>query len=224
MQWSKDNLTGKTTSYSYDTGNRLTKVATSGGGKTYTYTYDARGNRKTASDGATTQHLAYDAANQIATPGYGYDGQGNLTTTPALPTVTYDAAGRMAGAKTSNGTGTYIYAGTTADELIHQTTDKGESVDYVHGRTDQRLPIIEQVTLSTGSAYTEHDPTTGLGSPVQFINQSTVQSGIYEYNPREASSVSPGGSARPWERAAWASRHRWGSLERAWALSAEVWA
>ncbi|WP_199885609.1 RHS repeat-associated core domain-containing protein [Streptomyces sp. CB00455] len=215
LQWSKDNLTGKTTSYSYDSGNRLTKVATSGGGKTYTYTYDARGNRKTSTDGTTTQNLAYDAANQITTPGYTYDGQGNLTTTPALSAATFDAAGRMTTAKTGNGTGSYTYAGTNANELVHQTTDKGESVDYVHGRTDQYgLPVIEQVKLSTGTAYIEHDPTTGqplalrttngyeayyivdgLGNPVQFINQSTVQSGVYEYDPYGAAQTVKSGTA-----------------------------
>ncbi|MER7765013.1 RHS repeat-associated core domain-containing protein [Streptomyces sp. NPDC097619] len=215
LQWSKDNLSGKTTSYSYDSGSRLTKVATSGGGKTYTYTYDARGNRKTSSDGSTTQTLAYDAANQITTSGYGYDGQGNLTTTPALSGVTYDGAGRMATAKTANGTGTYTYAGTNANELVHQTTDKGESVDYVHGRTDQYgIPVIEHVKLTAGTAYIEHDPTTGqplalrttngyeayyvidgLGSPVQFINQSTVQSGVYEYDPYGAAQTVKSGTA-----------------------------
>ncbi|MDT9684999.1 RHS repeat-associated core domain-containing protein [Streptomyces sp. TRM76323] len=102
-------------------------------------------------------------------------------------------------AKTSKGTGAYTYAG----ELVHQTTDEGESVDYVHGRADQYgMPVIEQVKLTAGTAYIEHDPTTGqplalrtangyeayyivdgLGSPVQFINQSTVQSTVYEYDP-----------------------------------------
>ncbi|MGI5451500.1 RHS repeat-associated core domain-containing protein [Streptomyces sp. CA-243310] len=215
LQWSKDNLSGKTTSYGYDSGSRLTQVATSGGGKTYTYTYDARGNRKTSTDGSATQTLAYDAANQITTPGYTYDGQGNLTTTPSLSAVTYDGAARMATAKTNNGTGSYTYAGTNANELVHQTTDKGENVDYVHGRTDQYgVPVIEQVKLSTGTAYIEHDPTTGqplalrttngyeayyiidgLGNPVQFINQSTVQSGVYEYDPYGAAQTVKSGTA-----------------------------
>ncbi|MFF6959688.1 hypothetical protein [Streptomyces sp. NPDC008317] len=31
LQWSKDDLSGKTTTYAYDPGNRLTSVATSGG-------------------------------------------------------------------------------------------------------------------------------------------------------------------------------------------------
>ncbi|WP_371790433.1 hypothetical protein OG285_06145 [Streptomyces sp. NBC_01471] len=203
LQWSKDNLNGKTTTYSYDTANRLKSVATSGGGKTYTYGYDARGNRKTSGDGTTTQSFDFDAANQITTSGYGYDAKGDLTKSPSLSAITSDGAGRMTSAKTSKGTGTYTYAGTDQNELIHQSTDTGENVDYVYGTTDQYgMPVIEQVKLDAGTAYIDHDPTTGqplslrttngyeayyiidgLGSPVQFINQSTVQSTVYSYDP-----------------------------------------
>ncbi|EGJ73798.1 putative YD repeat-containing protein [Streptomyces sp. Tu6071] len=64
------------------------------------------------------------------------------------------------------------------------------------------MPVIEQVTPKEGTAYIDHDPTTGqplslrttngyeayyivdgIGNPVQIINQSTVQSTIYDYNP-----------------------------------------
>ncbi|MEU1125603.1 RHS repeat-associated core domain-containing protein [Streptomyces sp. NPDC005899] len=203
IQWSKDNLSGKTTQYDYDTANRLTEVATDGGGKTYTYTYDARGNRKTSTDGTTDQSLSYDAANQITTTGYTYDERGGLTKTPKLSALTYDAAGRMATATTASGTGRYTYAGTDATELTRQVSDKGETVNYVYGAPDQYgMPVIEQVGLEDGTAYIDHDPTTGqplsiravsgneayyimdgIGNPVQFINQFTVQSTIYEYDP-----------------------------------------
>ncbi|MFE9252458.1 RHS repeat-associated core domain-containing protein [Streptomyces sp. NPDC007088] len=216
IQWSKDNLSGKTTKYTYDKANRLTKVATDGGGKTYTYGYDARGNRKTSSDGTTDQALAYDAANQITTSGYTYDAKGGLTKTPKLSALTYDAAGRMATAKTDTGTGTYTYAGEDATELTHQTTDKGESVDYVYGAPDQYgMPVIEQVGLKEGTAFIDHDPTTGqplslrttngyeayyivdgIGNPVQFINQSTVQSAVFDYDPYGAVQIDkPTGTA-----------------------------
>lgn len=216
MQWSKDNLSGKTTQYGYDKANRLTKVATDGGGKTYTYGYDARGNRKTSSDGTTDQSLAYDAANQITSTGYAYDAKGGLTKSPKLSALTYDAAGRMATAKTDNGTGTYTYAGTDATELVHQSTDKGETVDYVYGAPDQYgMPVIEQVGLKEGTAFIDHDPTTGqplslrttngyeayyivdgIGNPVQFINQSTVQSAVFDYDPYGAVQIDkPTGTA-----------------------------
>ncbi|MFJ4415502.1 RHS repeat domain-containing protein [Streptomyces sp. NPDC088925] len=203
IQWSKDNLSGKTTKYTYDKANRLTKVATDGGGKTYTYAYDARGNRTSSSDGSTDQSLAFDAANQITSAGYTYDAQGNQTKTSKLSTVTYDGANRMVSAKTSTGTGSYTYAGEDANELVSQTSDEGEKTGYVYGAPDQYgMPVIEQVTLQEGTAYIDHDPTTGqplslrttngyeayyivdgIGNPVQFINQSTVQSTIYDYDP-----------------------------------------
>lgn len=216
LQWSKDNLTGKTTTYSYDTANRLKGVATSGGGKTYTYTYDARGNRKTAGDGTTTQSLSFDAANQITTSGYTFDGKGSLTKTPSLSAITYNGAGQMTAATKSTGTGTYQYAGTNQNELTHQTTDAGEGVDYVYGRTDAHgMPVIEQVKLAAGTAFIDHDPVTGeplvlrtttgseayyitdgLGSPVEFINQNTDTSTIYKYDPYGAYQTAVGtGSA-----------------------------
>ncbi|MFJ5294587.1 RHS repeat domain-containing protein [Streptomyces sp. NPDC088348] len=216
IQWSKDNLSGKTTKYTYDKANRLTAVATDGGGKTYTYGYDARGNRKTSSDGAADQALAYDAANQITSSGYTYDAKGGLTKTPKLVAVSYDAAGRMATAKTDSGTGSYTYAGTDSTELTHQTTDKGETVDYVYGAPDHYgMPVIEQVGLKEGTAFIDHDPTTGqplslrttngyeayyivdgIGNPVQFINQSTVQSAVFDYDPYGAVQIDkPTGTA-----------------------------
>ncbi|MGW4839671.1 hypothetical protein [Streptomyces globisporus] len=64
------------------------------------------------------------------------------------------------------------------------------------------MPVIEQVGLKEGTAYIDYDPTAGqplsirttngyeayyivdgIGNPVQFINQSTVQSTVYEYDP-----------------------------------------
>ncbi|MFJ2633316.1 RHS repeat-associated core domain-containing protein [Streptomyces sp. NPDC087422] len=175
-------------------------MATSGGGTTYSYGYDARGNRTTATG---TTALAHNAANQITTSGYTYDAAGNLTKTPSLSSVTYNGAGQMTAATTSTGTGTYTYAGTSQTELTHQTTDTGDNIDYVYGRPDGNgQPVIEQVTLDAGTAYIDHDPTTGqplvlrtttgteayyiidgFGSPVEFINQSTVTSTVYQYDP-----------------------------------------
>lgn len=177
-------------------------MATSGGGSTYSYAYDARGNRTTGT-GTGTSTLTHNAANQITTSGYTYDAAGNLTKTPSLSSVTYSGAGQMTSATTSTGTGTYTYAGTDQTELTELTTDAGENVDYVYGRPDGNgQPVIEQVKLDAGTAYIDHDPTTGqplvlrtttgteayyvsdgFGSPVEFINQSTVTSTVYQYDP-----------------------------------------
>ncbi|OMH24348.1 hypothetical protein BKD30_08795, partial [Tersicoccus phoenicis] len=97
IQWQKNNLTGQTTTYTYDQAGRLTKAAQAGGTGpvTYTYTYDGRGNRLTSGrTGAGTQSLVFNAANQITTSGYGFDGQGNMTADPA-GTYTYNGADQM---------------------------------------------------------------------------------------------------------------------------------
>ncbi|MEC5182415.1 hypothetical protein [Arthrobacter sp. CG_A4] len=73
IQWTKNNLTGVATAYTYDKAGRLTQAAETGGAspKTYTYAYDARGNRLTANGGSiTNQSLTANPANQISTTGY----------------------------------------------------------------------------------------------------------------------------------------------------------
>ena len=78
-----------TTTYTYDTDNRLTSAAISGG-TTYTYYYDAAGNRCSAAATGTpalcptgTGVFAYNAANQLTGSPFGssysYDGNGNET-------------------------------------------------------------------------------------------------------------------------------------------------
>ncbi|MBE7163622.1 MAG: RHS repeat protein, partial [Williamsia herbipolensis] len=99
LQWQRDNLTGQVTTYSYDGAGRLTQAAQSGGtgANTYAYTYDARGNRLTATvTGATpsSQTFTANAANQISSTGYTFDGAGNLTADPS-GTYAYTGAEQM---------------------------------------------------------------------------------------------------------------------------------
>ena len=63
LQWSKNNLTGLTSAYTYDGGGRLTQVAQTGtGANSYVYTYDVNGNRLTASvTGATPSTQTFTA-------------------------------------------------------------------------------------------------------------------------------------------------------------------
>ncbi|MFE9253135.1 hypothetical protein [Streptomyces sp. NPDC007088] len=84
-RWSKGDLSGKATKYTYDKANWLTNVVSDGGGRTYTYGYDARGNRKTSSDGTTDQSLAYDAVNQITPTGHTYDAAGRHRSSEHAP-------------------------------------------------------------------------------------------------------------------------------------------
>ena len=69
LQWSINNVTGQTTTHTYDAAGAITRVAQPGGtgspgNNTWAYTYDSRGNRLTATvTGATpsTQTLTVNA-------------------------------------------------------------------------------------------------------------------------------------------------------------------
>ena len=180
IQWVKDNVTGAVTAYTYDGAGRLTKAVVTGGPSpaTYTYTYDARGNRLTAGGPAGTQTLAANAANQISTNGYTYDGTGNLTADPS-GSYTYNAAQQMTTVTKGTNTYNYTYAGASQNELLSQTTPQG-TYKLTYGRTDaQGMPIIEQLKRNDGTAYIEHDPVTG--EPLMLRTSSGMQS-LYVYD------------------------------------------
>jgi RHS repeat-associated protein len=177
IQWSVDNLTGARTTYTYNTTDRLVGATTTGtGGKTFTYNYDARGNRLTAAaTGTGTQTLTYNPGYQITTAGYTHDGAGNLTTQPSNATLAYNGADQMTSATPTNGSTpatTYKYAGTTQDELVHQTLPT-DSIDYVYGRTDQQgQPLIQSITKGAQTVYLDHDAT---GTPQVFTTDTGVE-------------------------------------------------
>ena len=180
VQWVKDNLSGAISSYTYDKAGRLTKAVVTGGPSpaTYTYTYDARGNRRTAGGPSGTQNLAVNAANQITTTGYTFDGAGNLTADPS-GTYQYNGAQQMTTATVGGKPYTYKYAGAAQNELLSQTTPKG-TYQLTYGRTDaQGQPVIEQLKKDNLTAYIEHDPVTG--EPLMLRTSSGMQS-LYVYD------------------------------------------
>ncbi|WP_370053371.1 RHS repeat domain-containing protein [Leifsonia sp. EB41] len=219
LQWSKDNLTGGLTSvYGYDpaTG-RLTSVTQSGGSSanTYIYAYDARGNRTSATvTGANpaSQTLTYNAANQITSTGYSYDGAGNLTAAPGA-TYTYNGAEQMTQAVTSGVTSTYTYAGASQTQVLSETFS-GRTYKLAYGRTDSNgLPEIAQYNVNTNQAYMYSDPKTGqpimlttsadqdclyvmdgLGSPVGLLTDFSTNAFSYSYDPYGVPRLTGGGT------------------------------
>jgi RHS repeat-associated protein len=180
VQWIKDNLSGAVSAYTYDKGGRLTKAVVTGGPSpaTYTYTYDARGNRLTAGGPSGTQTLAVNAANQITTAGYTFDGAGNLTADPA-GAYTYNGAQQMTTATVGGNSYTYKYAGAAQNELLSQTTPQG-TYQLTYGRTDALgMPVIEQLKKDNLTAYIEHDPVTG--EPLMLRTSTGMQS-LYVYD------------------------------------------
>jgi RHS repeat-associated protein len=208
LQWTYNNLTGQTTKFTYDGTGRLTRVAESGGSdtnNTYAYTYDANGNRLTANvTGSTssTQTLTYNAANQITSTGYSYDGAGNMTASPT-GTYTYNAAEQMTQAVVGGTTSTYTYAGSAQNAVLRETIGSSTTYKVAYGRTDQvGNPTIAQYGVGSLTAYVESDPVTGqatmlhtssdiaalyvydgLGSPVALLTDFSSTSFQYKYDP-----------------------------------------
>src|SRR5215472_6654395 len=118
-------------------------------------------------DGVTTQSLAYNSANQISSPGYAYDGAGNLTTTPDGSTFSYNAAEQMTMATRAGATSAYVYAGGDERELTSAGTNQ-----FVWGRNDQYgQPWLE--FFNTGgfsNVYVERD---GSGAPLGLHNSGS---------------------------------------------------
>jgi hypothetical protein len=178
-------VTGETTTYNYDTSNRLHQVTITGGGnpRTYTYGYDNAGNRTTTSVTGTSpssQTLSFNNANQITTAGYSYDGSGDLTASPGQ-TATFNAAGQQTSVAQGNVTisYTYTYAGTSQNELLSESTPGGSTYDYAYGRPDSNGQLeIESVTDNGSTGYVLHDPS---GQPVMLQTSSGVTC-LYLYN------------------------------------------
>lgn len=204
IQWVKDNLTGAVTNYTYDGAGRLTKAVVTGGPAptTYTYTYDVRGNRLTSSGGTTpATNLTFNAANQITTAGYTFDGTGNITAA-AGETLTYNGADQLLSSGKNGNQYTKTYAGTSQNEMLTQKS-QGGNYEFVYGRTDAvGLPIIEQVKRDNSTAYVEHDPVTGeplilrtssglaslyifdgTGNPAALITSGAYTAFAYTYDP-----------------------------------------
>jgi YD repeat-containing protein len=202
LQWSKDNLSGQVTSYSYDAGGRLTGATQSGGtgANTYAYTYDANGNRLTATvTGAnpSSQTFTANAANQITSTGYSYDGAGNLTA-DTTGSNSYNGAEQMTSVTRTGGTYSYTYAGTSQNEVLSETTPTHGNIALVYGRSDQQgQPVVEQVILNgTAKGYVEHDPVTG--QPLMLRTSSGVELPVGPVEPDEV----PSGGGAPSARAA----------------------
>ncbi|WP_155855924.1 RHS repeat domain-containing protein [Cellulomonas sp. URHD0024] len=191
VQWSRNNVTGQLTTYTYDSNRRLTGAATTAGtgpGGTpipaagYTYAYDVRGNRTSAvvtGASPSTQTRTFNAANQTTTAGFAYDGAGNLTADPTAGTIAYTAGDQMASVTRAGKTYTYTYAGTGNDELLSQTVPSGGTYSYTYGAGGSaKRPVIQEIKVSNGTAHLDNDPT---GQPIQ-IRTSTGQDAMYIYD------------------------------------------
>lgn len=222
LQWTENTLTGASSSYTYDAAGRLKKVTQAGtGANTYTYSYDSKGNRLTAVvTGATpsSQTFTANAANQIKTTGYTYDGTGNMTADPT-GTYTYNGAQQMTSAVIGANTTTYTYGGTAQNEVLSES-GPGGTYHLTYGRSDsQGQPIIEQYSANAGTAYVESDPKTGqplmlhtsndiaalyvydgTGSPVGLLTDFGSTAFITSFDPYGVPALTAGGTGSGYQQ------------------------
>ncbi|WP_299952993.1 RHS repeat-associated core domain-containing protein [uncultured Modestobacter sp.] len=196
-----DHTTGLTTTYCYDTANRLTS-ATTPGGDTFTYSYDVNGNRtQQTKNGAVVDTQTVNAADQLTMTGYAHDESGNTTSSPELGTITYNATEQMTQRESAAGRATYSYAGTNQVEMLTMAKP-GDTRTITYGRNDANgLPLIGAYNAEGGTSYIAHDPNgtpvairaftgqthyyaeDGLGSTTALINQDGNTTGLYDYDP-----------------------------------------
>jgi RHS repeat-associated protein len=225
IQWVKDNITQQTTTYTYDSNNRLTKAAQAGGATniSWAYTYDAAGNRLTAKRGGdvtSSQTLTYNTVGQITSDGYSYDGVGNLVKAPGQ-TFTYNGAQQMTSSTKDGVTTRYEYAGSDMNKLLSQATDGGAEYDYTYGTSDSNgVPVIASRTITgTGTASVISDPGTGqpldlqttdgttsmwvidgTGNPVAAIADTGKTAYTVSYDPYGVETVNIGGDSAQWQQ------------------------
>lgn len=190
IQWVTENVSGQSTAYTYDTRGRITKTVTTGSGEatpgTWEFGYDVRGNRtstkftKSNGDVTTNQTLTYNAANQITTAGFSYDGAGNLTALPEY-TFTYNAAEQMTQAVYNGSTTTnYTYAGADQKSVLSIATPGGDNRTFQYGRADQNgNPTLTSSTTNGDRSNIVNDAKTG--QPIALSTPSNVL-GQYQYD------------------------------------------
>lgn len=137
-----------TTTYTYDTHNRLAKASNTN--TTLNYGYDAAGNRASDPGGTHT----FNAANEITDSGYTFDANGNETAGPSSQSFSYNAQNQ-----TTSATG----GGTTLSGLTYAGLDESERTATNQGTfaAGQRGVTISKATGS--STYFIRD---NIGGPV----------------------------------------------------------
>ncbi|MEX2292083.1 MAG: RHS repeat-associated core domain-containing protein [Mycobacteriales bacterium] len=197
-----DAVAGRTTSYGYDTLNRLTSAVEKDGAGTQTaawnYAYDNAGNRTSATIGTTQNSFGYNAANQLisrngSTSGFSYDANGNETAAVGATTRTAGSWNNkdQLTAVTAGGTSTpFAYTGLSQNERTSRgstsftTSPTGLATETTDGATTSfiRDPNGTLIAMRNGdsSFYYLFD---GLGSVVGLVNSSGSKVNSYSYDP-----------------------------------------
>jgi RHS repeat-associated protein len=205
-----------TSTYTYDTDNRLTKAVV--GSTTYNYAYDTAGNLCAKATSCASPTFTYNAANE-------------LTASPAGSTYTYDANGNeTAGYATIAGTSTAITASYNNRNQTSSITPSGSgarSFTYADSNSSNRTAsgsttfdssgnnVVRQTASGTSTYYIydaqgnvqgEHIGSTSyyflhnnISSIVAVVGSTGTVSDRYAYDPYGNVTASSGTVANPWQ-------------------------
>jgi RHS repeat-associated protein len=182
-----DNVTGKTTSYRYDSANRLASAVSPDA--SYAYSYDANGNRLSATVNGVTTNATYNAADELAQSGattYTSDANGNLLKAGAGTALTYNPKNQTsaAGSVTFN----YLGAGQTARIAAGSTSFQnnalglGSQTDATGSTYFTRTPDGQLISQRAPGA-TYYYLCDAIGSTLALTDSSGTIANTYKYDP-----------------------------------------
>jgi RHS repeat-associated protein len=167
--------------------------------------------------------LTFNAANQITTSGYSYDGAGNLTASPGA-SYAYNGAEQMTSSTVDGAKTTYSYAGASQAELLSETTAGGPAYTYTYGRTDGTgVPEIDtETTNGTSTSGVRSDAVTGqaldltnaagfiaaflvegIGNQVGALTDTGTNAFQVSYDPYGTATVNSGSTGSFWTQNAY---------------------
>jgi len=217
---------GNTTTYTYDTRNRLTEASTTGlfsGITDLKYGYDQAGNRTSSSvtlsgtgtpPATMSTTYSYNAANELTsrlqgstTTTYSYDANGNLTGASSGATLAYNALNQT----TSISGNTFTYRG--ADQTERTKVNSTSFISSYNGITSQSdasgITYYTRCSCAMGTLVDERTPSgtyyylfDGLGSIVGLTDSNGTLVATYAYDPFGNLTSSSGTVANPWRFAA----------------------
>jgi RHS repeat-associated protein len=165
------------------------------------FSYDADGNRLSMASGGTTTNYAYNTADELcatstsgsascATPNYTWDADGNMTSSPAISSLTYNSKNQTTGRTVSGHSETLAYSDADQTERVSQGNSNyawsplGDSEEtnsfgsFYFLRDNQGNPIGEY------HAANYYFLTDGLGSITNVIQGSSgTVTKTYAYDP-----------------------------------------
>ncbi|WP_198363138.1 RHS repeat-associated core domain-containing protein [Thauera sinica] len=161
--YEKTNRLAEVTRYSFDTGNRLTRVDYLKDGSAETFAFDAAGNRSAAANGAVSYTFQYDVLNR---PTAKLDSRGRSLS------FTYDAAGNLLTKTTYQGSTThYVY--NAANRLVMLRNPDYTQVDYQY---DPAGRMLSRVTANGARSTYQYEANGTLTRETQYDAANTLVS------------------------------------------------